>query len=88
MWRVLAEGSPGLNDFASFGAAGIMGAMWLWERTTSRRREEQLDEAHTRIIADKVQLDELISVVRQNTEVMTRLTAAQEQLGQKLSGKG
>jgi len=71
-------------DFTSFGAAGLMGAMWLWERKTSRQREEQLDEAHVRILGDRVQLEQLISVVRQNVEAMTRLGAIQDQLVRKL----
>ena len=80
--RILAEAS--WPDFTSFGAAGLMGAMWLWERKTSRQREEQLDEAHARILGDRVQLEELISVVRQNVEAMTRLGAIQDQLVRKL----
>jgi hypothetical protein len=81
-------------DFTSFGAAGMMGAMWLWERKTSRQREEQLDEAHVRILGDRVQLEQLISVVRQNVEAMTRLSAIQDQLVRKMdrdqqtTGKG
>src|SRR5258707_5710959 len=81
-------------DFTSFGAAGMMGAMWLWERKTSRQREEQLDEAHVRILGDRVQLEELISVVRQNVEAMTRLSATQDQLVRRMdreqstTGKG
>jgi hypothetical protein len=71
-------------DFTSFGAAGLMGAMWLWERKTSRQREEQLDEAHVRILGDRVQLEQLIDVVRQNAEAMTRLSATQDQLLRKL----
>ena len=80
--RFLAETS--WPDFTSFGAAGMMGAMWLWERKTSRQREEQLDEAHVRILGDRVQLEELISVVRQNVEAMTRLSAIQDQLVRKM----
>jgi uncharacterized protein YigA (DUF484 family) len=68
------------TDLTSLGAAGLMGAMWLWERRTSRQREEQLDEAHARIMADRVQLEQLIEVVRNNAEAMARLSAAQEQL--------
>jgi len=68
------------DQLTSLGAAGIMGAMWLWERKTSGQREQQLDEAHTRIMADRVQLDELIHVVQQNSEALTRMNAMQEQL--------
>jgi hypothetical protein len=74
---ILAEIMP---DLTSLGAAGLMGAMWLWERRTSRQREEQLDEAHARIMADRVQLEQLIEVVQRNAEAMTRLSATQEQL--------
>jgi hypothetical protein len=54
--------------------------MWLWERRTSRQREEQIDEAHARIMSDRVQIDQLIDVVKQNAEAMTRLSGTQEQL--------
>ena len=70
--HLLADAAP-LDNFTSLGAAGLMGAMWLWERRTSRQREEQIDEAHARIMSDRVQLDELMSVVKQNTEAITRL---------------
>ena len=68
--------STGFEQITSLGAAGLMGAMWLWERRTSRQREQQLDDAHTRIMSDRVQLSELMDVVRQNTEAITRLTQA------------
>jgi hypothetical protein len=77
--KVLAESSA-LPDITSLGTAGLMGAMWLWERRTSRQREEQLDEAHARIIGDRVLLDQLIDVVKQNTDAMSRLCATQDQL--------
>ena len=76
MLMFLADASaPALSELASLGSAGLMGAMWLWERRTSRQREQQLDEAHTRILSDRVQLSELMDVVRQNTEAITRLAA-------------
>jgi hypothetical protein len=79
MW-LIAEAGEALSQLTSLGAAGIMGAMWLWERRSSRTREEQLDEAHARILGDRVQLDQLIEVVRDNAQAMTRLTATVEQL--------
>ena len=80
MFTLLAQTSAPVDQLTSLGAAGLMGAMWLWERRTSRVREQQLDEAHTRIVSDRVQLDQLIDVVRQNTEVMSRLCTTQDQL--------
>ena len=65
---------PTFDQFTSLGMAGVMGAMWLWERRTSRVREQQIDDAHARIMNDRILLNELIDVVQQNTEAITRLT--------------
>lgn len=80
MFPMIAESTDALSQLTSLGAAGIMGAMWLWERRMSRQRDQQLDEAHERILGDRVQLDQLIEVVRGNAEAMTRLTGVQDQL--------
>jgi len=85
MLTFLAQAAPAVDQLTSFGVAGLMGAMWLWERRTSRAREQQLDEAHARIVGDRVQLEQLIDVVRHNTEVMARLCATQEQLVREMS---
>jgi hypothetical protein len=74
MLHLILDTVPTMDQFTSLGTAGIMGAMWLWERRTSRVREQQIDEAHARIMADRVMIDELIDVVKQNTEAMTKLT--------------
>ena len=79
-----AVGPAPIDSVASLGAAGLMGAMWLWERRTSQKREQQLDEAHARILGDGVQIDQLISVVRQNAEAFARLCTTQDQLLRKL----
>jgi hypothetical protein len=78
-FHLLSDTAP-LDNLTSFGAAGLMGAMWLWERRTSRKREDQLDEAHVRILGDRVQLEELMGVVRQNAEAIARLCTTQDQL--------
>ena len=77
--HILAETAP-IDQLASLGAAGLMGAMWLWERRTSQKRENQLDDAHMRILGDRVQLEELIDVVKQNAEAISRLCTTQDQL--------
>ncbi len=77
---LLAESQAPLDQLTSFGVAGLMGAMWLWERRTSQKREQQIDDSHARILGDRVQLDVLMSVVRQNAEAFSRLSATQEQL--------
>ena len=62
-----------LGELTQFGAAGMMGAMWLWERRASATRERQLDEAHERIMSDTRVVEQLVELVRQNTEALTRL---------------
>lgn len=69
---------PPITDLTQFGAAGLMGLMWLWERRMSRQREQQLDDCHDRIMADRIQLEQLIDLVRQNTAALTRLAESQE----------
>jgi hypothetical protein len=69
-----------VSDVANLGAAGIMGAMWLWERRWSRTREQQLSDAHERIIRDEQRLEQLTRVVEQNTGAMTRFTETQRQV--------
>lgn len=64
---------PVLDNLASYGAAGLMGAMWLWERRTSSAREKQIEEAHQRIMSDGVKLEALIDLVERNTETLSRL---------------
>jgi hypothetical protein len=76
------EGTAIASELASLGAAGLMGAMWLWERAGARTRERQLDEAHVRIVEDRVALGQLIEVVKQNTEALVRLS---ERLGERMS---
>lgn len=83
----MTETLPILDNLSSLGAAGIMGAMWLWERRTSSSREKQLDDAHARILADKVQLDALMELVKQNTEALTHLVASHDQLVRELDHK-
>lgn len=63
-----------VSDAVDLGAAGLMGAMWLWERAGARTREKQLTDAHDRITSDRLALGQLVEVVRQNTEALTRLS--------------
>jgi C4-dicarboxylate-specific signal transduction histidine kinase len=69
-----------VQDLASFGAAGLMGAMWLWERKLTRLREQQLTEAHDRIVRDEQRLSKLTQVVEQNTAAIAHFTDTQRQV--------
>ncbi len=73
-----------MSDLASLGAAGVMGAMWLWERRLSRTREQQLTEAHDRIGRDEQRLGQLTRVVEQNTAAVSRFTETQRQVAETL----
>ena len=84
---LIAESTDALAQLTNLGAAGVMGAMWLWERRNSQKRDEQLDDAHTRILGDRVQLDQLIEVVRTNAEALTRLNTLHDQLLRTLDQK-
>ena len=69
-----------MTDLAGFGAAGLMGAMWLWERRLSGLREQQLDEAHGRILRDEQRLGSLTRVVEHNTAAIAKFTELQRQM--------
>lgn len=69
-----------VTDLANFGAAGLMGAMWLWERRLSGTRERQLGEAHERILRDEQRLHMLTKVVDHNTAAVTRFAETQRQM--------
>ena len=66
-----------VGDLTSFGAAGLMGMMWFWERRQSRTYEQQLGDCHTRILRDEQRLEQLTKVVEQNTAALTRFNESQ-----------
>lgn len=67
-------------DLASFGAAGLMGALWLLERKLSRQRDEQLTECHHRITRDEQRLTALTAALDNNTAALARFTETQRHL--------
>ncbi len=72
---------------ASLGTAGLIALMWLTERRASAERERQLTESHERILEQRVQLDALMQLVRENTKAMTALEAGQRELTAVLRGR-
>lgn len=71
-----------IESITQFGVAGLMGALWIWERRMSRAREQQLAEAHDRIMQDHEHLRVLIRLVRRNTKAIERFEHTQNQLCQ------
>jgi hypothetical protein len=73
-----------LQTAAQFGVAGLMGMLWLWERLYSRKREQQLTEAHQRITAQQIELKTLIDLVSRNTAAIERFQQTQQRIAEAL----
>lgn len=69
-----------LAILTDFGAAGLIGVLWITERRQAAKRDRQLDEAHERILAHRRELDIWITLVRENANAVSRLEQAQREL--------
>ncbi len=69
-----------LQSLTQFGVAGLMGALWVWERTMTRRREQQLTAIHERLVGERQQLRELMRLAHRNTRAIERFDQTQNQL--------
>lgn len=66
-----------LTAIVQFGAAGLIGWMWLAERRSAMTREQQLSEAHARLLRDRETLDVLVAALRDNTRASAAIEAGQ-----------
>ena len=73
-----------LDVFVQFGAAGLVGTMWLVERRASSKRESQLGQAHEKLVTQIEERGALIEVVRDNTRAITLLEVGQRGLADAL----
>ncbi len=69
-----------IEALLQFGVAGLMGALWLWERSYSRRRERQLDEAHELLATQDREISLLVRLVRQNTKAIVGFERTQARI--------
>ena len=69
-----------LDMLTNFGAAGLIGVLWLAERRQSAKRDRQLDQAHQRLLEQRRDLGLWLRIVRQNTRALGRLEQAQREL--------
>lgn len=69
-----------VSEAMQFGMAGLIAWMWLTERRGAAARERQLTESHERLLEQRVQLDALMDVVRENTRAASALEAGQRSL--------
>lgn len=63
-----------------FGAAGLIGVLWIIERRHAMARDRQLDEAHNAITTMRSDSESLMTVVKENTRAITALEASQREL--------
>lgn len=70
----------GIEALTQFGVAGLMGALWVWERWLSRRREAQLNAAHETLTHQRQELRVLVRLVRRNTQAIERFDQTQRQI--------
>jgi hypothetical protein len=69
-----------IDMLTNFGAAGLIGVLWLAERRQSTKRDRQLDEAHQRLIEHRRDLNLWLRIVRDNTRALGLLEQAQREL--------
>jgi hypothetical protein len=81
MWSFLGQvATPDVTNVAQLGVAGLMGALWYWERKYSRQREDELTEAHKEILGQREHLQALLDALEGNTKVISQFTAVQEEI--------
>jgi hypothetical protein len=87
MIRYLGQiGSPDVLNAAQAGVAGLMGALWWRERRYSRQREDQLTEAHEKILRQREHLQALLEALEGNTRVISEFTVVQGEILRALRG--
>lgn len=65
---------------SQFGAAGLMGLLWIAERRQAAQRERQLSEAHRLLMSRESEAAALLGVVRDNTRAIVTLEQTQRRL--------
>jgi hypothetical protein len=69
-----------ISVITQFGAAGLIGVLWIIERRHAMSRDRQLDEAHRQLTSARSESESLLTVVKENTRAITALEASQRQL--------
>jgi hypothetical protein len=75
-----------LETATQLGVAGLMGVLWIWERSHSRRRETELSETHQRLIQNERELGSLVELVRLNTQALVASEQMQKRMCDLLEG--
>lgn len=69
-----------LQAMTEFGAAGLIGVLWILERGHASKRDRQLDEAHRLLNTQDRELEALLRLVRENTRAFSGLERTQREL--------
>ena len=69
-----------LTILTEFGAAGLIGVLWIMERRFASKRDRQLDEAHERLRGQNQELELWLQLIRENTNAISRLEQTQREL--------
>ena len=69
-----------LAAISQFGAAGLIGTLWILERRHASVRDRQLAEAHRHLIETDRDRAILLDVVKENTRAIAALEASQRRL--------
>lgn len=77
---MLMADSALIESMAQFGAAGLMGTLWVWERIYSRKREQELSQAHRQLMKQQQELQVLIDIAQRNTAAIERFEQTQARL--------
>jgi hypothetical protein len=73
-----------VGAMAQFGAAGLIGWMWLSERRAAAARDRQLAEAHERLMQERGLLHALFGALENNTRAMAAVEVGQRRLAELL----
>jgi len=75
-----------VTSMTQFGAAGLIGLLWIMERRHASKRDRQIDESHRLITERERELAALLQVVKENTRAIIRLEQSQLRLITALDG--
>ena len=76
-----------LSALTQFGVAGMVCAMWLIERRSSAKHEQQIHEAHESLIGQMADRGVLIEIIRDNTRALSMLESGQRGMIDALTGR-
>lgn len=69
-----------LVTLTQFGAAGLIGAMWVVERRAAASRDRALAEAHRKLMIERRELEIVVTALRENTRALAQLEAGQRRI--------